>query len=156
MISFLQWRLHVCKKWALSNSCCARKHMDLGNAIEAWIAQANCFGRKLALWEARALSNSCGPPAGDRGARHNILSRKHKLIRLNVFEFGHCENLDILHRRLEGGEHGNVHPPPEIGKNCCRNLVLFSKALFIATTFPDLVGKSFFLLTFLPKFSKFS
>ena len=47
-------------------------------------------------------------------------------------------------------------PPPEIGKNCCRNLVLFSKALYLATPFPEIIEKLFFLLRFLPKFSKFS
>ena len=29
-------------------------------------------------------------------------------------------------------------PPPEIEKNCCRKMVLFPKALFLATTFPKL------------------
>ena len=67
------------------------------------------------------------------------------------------EMLINQHGRLEGGgvEHGNVPPPPEIGKNC-RNLMLFSKALFLATTFPEIVGKSFFRLSFLPKISKYS
>ena len=27
-------------------------------------ADTNCLGRKVALWEARAVSNSGGPPAG--------------------------------------------------------------------------------------------
>ena len=38
--------------------------MDLGYANEACIANANCLGRKLALLEAGAVSNSGGPPAG--------------------------------------------------------------------------------------------
>ena len=55
----------------------------------------------------------------------------------------------------KGGAHWNVLP--KIGKNCCRNLMLLSKALyFLATTFPEKIEKSFFLLTFLPRFSEFS
>ena len=39
--------------------------MDLaGYANEACIGNAICLGRKLALWEARAVSNTCGPHAG--------------------------------------------------------------------------------------------
>ena len=37
------------------------------------------------------------------------------------------------HGRLEGGNTGTS--PPEIGKKCCRNLSLFSNALFLATDF---------------------
>ena len=55
----------------------------------------------------------------------------------------------------KGGNTGTF-PPPEIGKNSCRNLLLFSKALYLAKTFPELIEKSFFLLSFLPQFSKFS
>ena len=53
-----------------------------------------------------------------------------------------------------GGTRERSAPPPEIGNNCCRNLVLFSKALFLATTFAEIIEKSFFLLTFLSKFSQ--
>ena len=60
--------------------------------------------------------------------------------------------LIILIGAWKGGT--RERPPPEIGKNCCRNLVLFSKALYLATTLPEIIGKSFFLLTFLPKFSQ--
>ena len=38
--------------------------MDLIYVNEACIANANCLGRKLALWEARAVSNSSGAPVG--------------------------------------------------------------------------------------------
>ena len=63
---------------------------------------------------------------------------------------------DISSERAPGrGEHGNVSPPPEIGKNWCSNLMLFSKAVFIATTFPDLVGKSFFYWLFFKNFQNF-
>ena len=33
--------------------------------------------------------------------------------------------------------------------------MVFSNALFLATTFPEIVGKSFFLLSFIQKFQKF-
>ena len=64
---------------------------------------------------------------------NNLLSKLHEMSVNNM-----QQNIGAW----KGVEHGNV-PPPQIGKNCCRNLVVFSKALFIATTFPDLVGKSF-------------
>ena len=47
-------------------------------------------------------------------------------------------------------------PPPEMEKNCCRKMILFPKALFLATTFPKIVKNSIFLLNFYQKFSKIS
>ena len=45
--------------------CLQTHQMDLaGYANEACIGNANCVGRKLALWEAGAVSNSGGPPVG--------------------------------------------------------------------------------------------
>ena len=43
------------------------------------------------------------------------------------------------------GEGTRERPPPRNGKICCRNLVFFSKALFLATTFPEIIDKSFFI-----------
>ena len=53
-----------------------------------------------------------------------------------------------------GGRGTRERPPPPIGKNCCRNLVLFSKALLLATTFPEIIGKSFFSIDFSSKIFK--
>ena len=47
-------------------------------------------------------------------------------------------------------------PPPRNRKQCWRKMVLFPKALFLATTFPKLAKNSIFLLNFYQKFSKFS
>ena len=54
-----------------------------------------------------------------------------------------------------GGEHRERPPPPEIEKNCCRKMMLFPKALFLATTFQKVAKNSIFLLNFYQKFSKF-
>ena len=43
--------------------------------------------------------------------------------------------------------------PPKLEK-CCRKMMLFPKALFLATTFPKIVKNSIFLLNFYQKFSK--
>ena len=58
------------------------------------------------------------------------------------------------HSRRQG-EHME-RPPPEIEKNCCRKMVLFPKALFLATTFPKLAKNWIFLLNFYQNFSKLS
>ena len=47
-------------------------------------------------------------------------------------------------------------PPPRNGKNCCRKRMLFPKALFVATTFPNIVNNSIFLLNFYQNLSKIS
>ena len=41
-------------------------------------------------------------------------------------------------------------------KNCCRKMMLFPKALFLATTFTKIVKNSIFLLNFNQKLSKIS
>ena len=65
--------------------------------------------------------------------------------------------IDIInHRRRQGGGHRERSPPPEIEKNCCRKMMLFPKALFLATTFPKIDKNSIFLLNLYQKFSKFS
>ena len=46
--------------------------------------------------------------------------------------------------------------PQRNGKNCCRKMILFTKALFLATTFPTIVKNSIFLLNFYQEFSKIS
>ena len=58
-----------------------------------------------------------------------------------------------MHRRRQGGT-GNVRP--RNWKKCCRKMVLFPKALFLATTFLKLSKNSIFLLNFYQKFSKIS
>ena len=45
---------------------------------------------------------------------------------------------------------------PEMWKDCCRKMVLFSQALFIATTFPNRVKFSIFQLNFHQRFSRCS
>ena len=57
--------------------------------------------------------------------------------------------------RRQGGTQGTF-PPPEIEKNCCRKMMLFPKALFLASTLPKFAKNSFFLLNSYQKFSKFS
>ena len=52
-----------------------------------------------------------------------------------------------------GGIHGTS--PPKLKKSC-RKLVLFPKALCLATTFPKVTQNSIFLLNLYPKSSKFS
>ena len=41
-------------------------------------------------------------------------------------------------------------------KNCCRKMMLFPNALFLATILPNVGKNSIFLLNFYQKFSKFS
>ena len=64
------------------------------------------------------------------------------------------KNYNIKDRRRQGGTQGTF-PPPRNRKHCCRKMVLFPKALFLATTFPKLAKNSIFLLNFYQKFSKF-
>ena len=49
---------------------------------------------------------------------------------------------------------GGFKPPNR--KNCRRKMMLFSKALFFATTFPKIDKNSIFLVNFCQKISKFS
>ena len=53
------------------------------------------------------------------------------------------------------GKH-RERPPPRNGKNCCRKMMLFPKALFVAITFPKIVKNSIFLLNFYQNFSNIS
>ena len=57
--------------------------------------------------------------------------------------------------RSQGGTR-RTFPPPRNGKNWCRKMMLFPKALFLATNFPQLAKNSILLLHFYQKFSKFS
>ena len=61
-----------------------------------------------------------------------------------------CEDLQWRSQ----GERGK-NPPLRNGTNCCRKMMLFPKALFLASTFPKVAKNSIFLLNFYPKFSKF-
>ena len=54
-----------------------------------------------------------------------------------------------------GETQGTFHTPPKL-KKCCRKMMLFPKALFLATTFPKVAKNSIFLLKLYQKFSKFS
>ena len=49
-----------------------------------------------------------------------------------------------------GGEH-RERPPPKL-KKCCRKMMLFPKALFLATTFSKVDKNSIFLLNFYQNF----
>ena len=78
----------------------------------------------------------------------------------NLFnaDAGACTSTNIFYyigAATGGGNTGNF-PPPRNRKNCCRKMVLFPKALFLATTFPKLAKNLNFLLNFYQKFSKFS
>ena len=53
-------------------------------------------------------------------------------------------------------EHRERPPPPEMEKIVIDKMMLFLKALFLATTFPKIVKNSIFLLNFYQKLSKFS
>ena len=53
-------------------------------------------------------------------------------------------------------ERPEMERPPRNGKNCCRKMILFPKALFLATTFRKIVKNSIFQLNFYQKFSKIS
>ena len=53
-----------------------------------------------------------------------------------------------------GGTQGTF--PPRNWKNCCRKMMLFPKALFLATTFPKIDKNSIFLVHFYQKISKIS
>ena len=63
---------------------------------------------------------------------------------------------DIHSGAARGGEHGERSTPPPKLKNCCRKMMLFPKALFLATTFPKTDKNSIFLMNFYQKISKFS
>ena len=52
------------------------------------------------------------------------------------------------------GKGGGGIPSPETGKNCCRKMMLFPKALFLLTKFPNILNNSLFLLNFHHKFSQ--
>ena len=51
---------------------------------------------------------------------------------------------------------GGFNPPPRTGKNCCRKMMLFPKALFLAINFHKIDKNSIFLLNFHQKIPKFS
>ena len=53
------------------------------------------------------------------------------------------------------GGTGKVPPPPKL-KKLCRKIMLFPKALFLATTFPKIDINSIFLVNFYQRISKFS
>ena len=56
--------------------------------------------------------------------------------------------------RRRGGTRGTS--PPRNWKNCCRKMMLFPKALFLATTFPKIDKNAIFLMNFYQRiFSKF-
>ena len=57
-------------------------------------------------------------------------------------------------RRQYVGTLGTSPPPPRNGKNCCRKMMLFPKAL--ATTVPKIAKTSIFLLKFYQQLSKIS
>ena len=75
----------------------------------------------------------------------------HMYIILEFVNFDRC----VYHRRRQEGNTGNV-PPPEMEKNCCRKMMVFPKALFLATTFPKIDKNSIFLLKICQTSSKFS
>ena len=54
------------------------------------------------------------------------------------------------------GQNRERPPPPEIEKNCSRKMMLFPKALFLATTFPKIAKNSNFSIEFYHKIAKFS
>ena len=60
----------------------------------------------------------------------------------------------LIQWRRQGGTQGT--PPPRNWKNCCRKMMVFPKALFLATTFPKIDKNSIFLMKFYQKMSKFS
>ena len=78
---------------------------------------------------------------------------------LRIFAFG-----DILETetkvncqwRSQGGEHAERSPPPRNRKNCCRKMMLFAKALFLATNFTKLAKNSIFYWIFIKNFQTFS
>ena len=67
----------------------------------------------------------------------------------------HAQHTMHLHWLLEGRGTGERHPPPKSQKDCCRDLMLFSYALFLATTFPEIVGKIICNWVFFPKIQSF-
>ena len=69
---------------------------------------------------------------------------------------GHVmENNDnLMQWRRQGGTEGTS--PPEIEKNCCIEMLLFPKAIFLATTFQKIAKNSIFLMNFYQTISKLS
>ena len=53
-----------------------------------------------------------------------------------------------------GGTQGTF-PSPKLKRNCCRKVMLFPKALFLATTFPKIGKNVIFLWNFMKNFQKF-
>ena len=66
-----------------------------------------------------------------------------------------CRYREVYIGAAMGGTQG-TSPPPRNRKKCCRKMVLFPKALFLATTFPKLLKNSIFLLNFYQNFLKIS
>ena len=89
---------------------------------------------------------------------HDVEIKKHWILQFSgglELDLGLIFGL-IFHTHLIGaargrGNIGNV-PPSQNGTNCWRKLMLFRKALFLATTFPKIVKSSIFLLLFYQNF----
>ena len=68
-----------------------------------------------------------------------------------LLRFGKVSWMTGVRRRVRGG----LNPPPRTGRNCCRKMLLFPKALFLATTFPKNRKIQFFYWIFIKNFEKF-
>ena len=76
--------------------------------------------------------------------RQILPSLKCSIIIVYIFEYIYSPNLQEspLNIGAAKGDIGNVPPPPEMEK-CCRKMMLFPKALFLATTFQKLLKLNF-------------
>ena len=68
------------------------------------------------------------------------------------------ENFKVLYMCIGAawGGGGTQGTSPAKLKNCCRKMMLFPKALFLATTFPKIDKNSIFLMNVYQRISEFS
>ena len=102
------------------------------------VGSVRLFPKYLGVWGVVGLYAHCN-------------SNNHSIKHL-TFEW--CSESQLI-GAATGGTQGTFPPPPEIEKNCCRKLVLFPKALFLAPTFPKVTKNSIFLLNIYAKFQNF-
>ena len=68
----------------------------------------------------------------------------HEAFDCRTFKFKLKLNEARIHRSRQGEHMERSPPPPEIEKNCCRKMMLFPKALFLATSLPKKIKIQFF------------
>ena len=100
-----------------------------------------------------------GTPVGAPSMPTTLTQSRAKLLSMSFFTSYFIQSKLIVGILSIGAARRGTQgtsPPPRNWKNCCRKMMLFPKALFLATTFPKIDKNSILLMNFYQKISKFS